>query len=80
MAFDPFILQRTIDPKSIEACLLNDDEREDLPRPHPRFLPKLHKALQQPSDVATAHHVLRHFLSAGWRQRRDQPSRSTEFQ
>jgi hypothetical protein len=46
VAFDPFILQRAIDPESIEACLLNDDEREDLPRPRPRFLPKLHKALQ----------------------------------
>ena len=46
MAFDPFILQHAIDPESVEASLLNDDEREDLPRPRPRFLPKLRKALQ----------------------------------
>jgi hypothetical protein len=46
VAFDPFTLQRAIDPESIEACLLNDDEREDLPRPRPRFLSKLLKALQ----------------------------------
>ena len=32
MAFDPFILQRAIDRESVEASLLNDDEREDLPR------------------------------------------------
>ena len=30
VAFDPFILQRAIDPESVEASLLNDDEREDL--------------------------------------------------
>ena len=29
VAFDPFILQRAIDPESVEASLLNDDERED---------------------------------------------------
>src|ERR1700704_2074461 len=43
VAFDPFILQHAIDPESVEASLLNDDEREDLPRPGPRFLPNLHK-------------------------------------
>ena len=45
MAFDPFILQRAIDPESVEASLLNDDEREDLPRPRPCLLPKSRKAL-----------------------------------
>ena len=30
--------------------------------------------------IATTHHLLRHLLSAAWRQRRDQPCRSTEFQ
>src|ERR1700720_4245108 len=46
VALDPFILQRAIDPESVEASLLNDDEREDLPRPRPRFLAKSRKALQ----------------------------------
>ena len=46
VAFDPFILQRAIDPESVEASLLNDDEREDLARPRPRFLAKSRKALQ----------------------------------
>ena len=46
VAFDPFILQRAIDPEPVEASLLNDDERDNLPRPRPGFLPKLRKALQ----------------------------------
>ena len=46
MAFDPFILQYAIDPESVEARLLNDNDREGLPRPRPRFLLKLRKALQ----------------------------------
>ena len=46
VAFDPFILQRAIDPESVEASLLNDDEREDLARLRPRFLAKSRKALQ----------------------------------
>ena len=46
VAFDPLILQRAIDPESVEASLLNDDEREDLPRPRPRFLAKSRKAFQ----------------------------------
>src|ERR1700732_3030355 len=53
---------------------------EDLPRPRPRCLLQLRKALQYPGDIATTHRVLRHLLSAVWRQRRDQPCRSTQFQ
>src|ERR1700730_14428574 len=51
---------------------------EDLPRPRPRFLLQLRQAAQQPGDIATTHRVLRHLLSAVWRQRRDQPCRSTQ--
>jgi hypothetical protein len=31
VAFDHFIPQHAIDPESVEASFLNDDEREDLP-------------------------------------------------
>ena len=55
MAFDPCILQHAINPESVEASLLNDDEREDLPRPRPRFLPKLRKALKKLCDTSLSH-------------------------
>ena len=37
MAFNPFFPKHAIDPESVETSLLDDDEREDLPRPRPRF-------------------------------------------
>src|SRR6185295_9676045 len=52
-AFDRFILQHAIEPESVEASLLNDDEREDLPRPRPRFLPKLRKAKRSSSPATS---------------------------
>src|SRR4029077_16022842 len=80
VAFDPLFPKHAIDPESVETSLLDDDEREDLPRSRQRFLPKLRKALQEPGDIAATHSVLRHLLSAVWRQRCDPPSRSTQFQ
>ena len=59
------------------------DDHDDRTEPHlscPRFLSELRKARQQPGDVAATYRVLRHLLSVGWRQRRDQPARSAEFQ
>ena len=52
MAFYSLILQHPIDPEAIESSFLDDDEREDLPRPYPRLLPELRKALQQPAHIA----------------------------
>src|SRR4029078_11572497 len=39
VAFDPLILQRAIDPESVEASLLNADKRKNIPRPPARCLP-----------------------------------------
>ena len=37
MAFDPLFPKHAIDPESVETSLLDDDEREDLPRSRQRF-------------------------------------------
>jgi hypothetical protein len=47
--------EHSVDPEFVEACLLDDDEWEDLPCPRPCFLPKLRKALQEPGDIAATH-------------------------
>src|ERR1700730_7304252 len=80
MAFYALILQHPIDPEAIEPSFLDDDQREDLPRPCPRLLPELQKALQQPAHIAPTHRMLRHLLSTARRQRGDQPARSAQFQ
>ena len=67
MAFYFLILQHPIDPEAIESSFLDDDEREDLPRPYPRLLPELRKALQQPAHIAATHRMLRHRLSTARR-------------
>jgi hypothetical protein len=66
--------EHSVDPEFVEACLLDDDEWDDLPCPRPCFLPKLRKALQEPGDIAATHRVFRHLRSAARRQRCDQPS------
>ena len=73
MTFDPFILQHAVDPETVEAGFMNDDDRKVVARLRYSFLSKLSEALQQPSDVAAVHHVLGHFLAAARRQRGDQP-------
>jgi hypothetical protein len=71
MAFYSLILQHSIDPEAVEPSFLDDDQREDLPRPCPRLLPELQKALQQPAHIAATHCMLRHLLSTARRQRGD---------
>src|SRR6266851_5796878 len=79
-AFYSLILQHPIDPEAIEPSFLDDDQRENLPRPYPRLLPELRKALQQPAHIAATHRMHRHLLSTARRQRGDQPARSAQFQ
>jgi hypothetical protein len=58
VAFDPFILQQSMDPKAVQTRLLHNDDRNDLPCPEPYFVLKLGEPRQQPSDIAAAHRVL----------------------
>ena len=74
MAFDPFILEHAMNPKSVQPCFLNDDDWKVTTRPRMSFLPKLSEALQQSGDITAAHRLLRHFLATARRQRCDQPS------
>lgn len=73
MSFDPFILQHAVDPETVEAGFMNDDDRKVAARLRYSFLSKLSEALQQPSGIAAVHHVLGYFLAAARRQRGDQP-------
>jgi len=52
VAFDPFILQHAVDPETVEAGFMNDDDRNVAARLRYSFLSKLSEALQQPSDIA----------------------------
>src|SRR5271166_622080 len=63
VAFDPFLFQDPIDPESVEASFLDDDDRKALPHSYPRLLLELCKAAQQPGDVAAAYRMLRHLFS-----------------
>lgn len=72
MAPDPLLQKRTVDPKAVQASLLDHNERETLSRPRARLLLKLYKTLQQRGEVATPNAMLRHLLAAARRQRRDQ--------
>jgi hypothetical protein len=51
VAFDPFILQHAVDPETVEAGFMNDDDRKVAVRQRYSFLLKLSEALQQPSDT-----------------------------
>src|ERR1700722_7119420 len=78
--FNAYRLERPVDPESVEPSFLDHNDWKALARPGPRLLLDLREALQQPGDIAAAQRVLRHPFSAAWRQRCDQPDRSTEFQ
>jgi hypothetical protein len=80
VALDPFGLQHTIDPETVQTGLLDDDNREIPPGPRSRFLLELSEPFEQASDIAALNRMLRHLLPAPRRQRRDQPSRSAQFQ
>ena len=71
VAFDPFILQHAVYPKTIQSRFLNDDDRERSPRPRERLLPELRKAGQQRAYVSGGRVVFRHFLTGARRQRSD---------
>ncbi len=47
MAFDPFILQHTVNPEAVQPRFLNDDDRERFSCPRKRLLLELRKARQQ---------------------------------
>ena len=55
MAFNPFILQRTMNPEAVQSRFLNDDDRERFPSPRQRLLPEFRKARQQRADVPGRH-------------------------
>src|SRR5947208_3063131 len=67
VALDPFGLQHPVDPKAVEAGLLNDDNRKVPPRPRSRFLLELSEPSEQASDIAGRNRMLRHLLPAAWR-------------
>jgi len=59
VAFDPFILQHTVNPEAVQPHFLHDDNRERFPSPRQRLLPKSRKARQQRADVSGGYAVLR---------------------
>ncbi len=79
MAFDSLGLQHAMDPEAIEPSLLNDDDRIAPSGPRLCLPPEFGKPIQQPSDIAGRHHMLRHLLATGL-QRGDQPFRVAQFQ
>src|SRR3954466_4411439 len=56
------VLQHTMEPKTVEPCLLNDDQRKQLTCPGARFRLQLGKACQEPGNITAAYLVLRHLL------------------
>jgi len=64
VAFDPFILQQSVDPKAVQTRLLNHDDWNDLPHADLNLVLKLREPRPQSSDIAAANRMLRHLFSA----------------
>ena len=64
MAFDPFVLQQSVDPKAVQTRLLNYDDWYDLPHADLNFVLELREPRPQASDIAAANRMLRHLFSA----------------
>src|SRR5438045_2037012 len=79
MALNSLTLKHAMDPKAVQPSLLNDDDREALSSPLARLFRDLLEEPQKLRDVPADHDVLRHLLSAAWRQRGDQPCRSGQL-
>ena len=52
MAFDPFLLQGTVDPKPIDNRILDDDGPIAVARPRQRLRLQRHKQIQQRRQVS----------------------------
>ncbi len=74
VAFNPFILQDTMNPEAVQPRFLNDDDREQFPSPRKSLLLESRKPRQQRTNIPGSHIMLRHFLAAARRQRGDQPA------
>ena len=61
---DVFGDQRTVNPETIQASLLDGDNPKVLARPRTRLLRQRRKALQQPRYIARPHRMLRQLLAA----------------
>src|ERR1700758_4295901 len=66
--------------EAVQSRLLDDDDREILARPLAGPLPEPQEQHRQPPNVTAGNRMLRHLLAAAWRERCDQPARTTEFQ
>src|ERR1700739_1562793 len=69
-----------MNPETVQSRLLDDDDREILPRPLAGPLPEPQEQQRQPRNVTAGNRILRHLLAAAWQERCDQPARTTEFQ
>src|SRR6201987_5802041 len=69
-----------MNPETVQSRLLDDDDREILARPLAGPFPEPQEQQRQPRNVTAGNRMLRHLLAAAWRERCDQPARTTEFQ
>jgi hypothetical protein len=58
VAFDAFVLERSVKPKPVETGLLYNDDPKALTRLQLCLLLKLSEALHQPGEIATANRML----------------------
>src|ERR1700683_3253178 len=73
-------LQRPVDPEPVQSRFLNDDDRIGLARPRHRFALKLRQTFEKLAQISCRRRVLRHLLARPWRNRRQKPSRTAQFQ
>src|SRR5208282_329760 len=80
VAFDPLLLQRPVNPEPVQSRFLNDDDRIGRSGPRQRLALKLRQAFEKPPQISCRRLVLRHLLARPWRNRRQKPSRTAQFQ
>src|SRR5277367_6714550 len=80
VAFDPLPLRRPVDPEPVQSRFLNDDDRIGLARTRHRFALKLRQTFEKLAQISCRRRVLRHLLARPWRNRRQKPSRTAQFQ
>jgi hypothetical protein len=78
MAFDPVLLEQTVDPEAIEAGLLDDHDLNRLTDASLGGNPQAHEQGEQGGAVATSDDMGRPLVVAG-RIRGDQPLRLTQL-
>jgi hypothetical protein len=80
VTLDPvFAIQNSMNPESIQACLLDDHKRVELPQSSVRPLPQISEGGDETCDITADDRMAGHF-AAPRRERSHQPGRFAEFQ